>query len=144
MGNETLTPTTKSSNYIYPTINYTKAISNVPLHKMTTTHFRQQYCSCFKWWHNETQLFMVFHMEHNTLMLFEMERFTNIWLRRPQQDFILSPNIRLHRHPHWPSTCRIFCPMPSLLTCRNCTVCHTKFMLLYAGHCITDNTCNSL
>jgi len=32
---------------------------------------------------------MVFHRDHNTHMLCETERVTNIWLRRPQQDFIM-------------------------------------------------------
>jgi len=41
MGNETLISTAIqiSKLYVYPTTNYTKAISNVPLYKMTT-HFR--------------------------------------------------------------------------------------------------------
>jgi len=32
---------------------------------------------------------MVFHRDHNTHMLCETEKVTNIWLRRPQQDFIM-------------------------------------------------------
>ena len=94
-------------NCTYPTANYTKAISNVALYKRTT------------------QLFMVFHREHNTHMLCEMEKFTNIWSRRPQQDFILPPNIRLHRHPHCPNSWKSFYQTYSVLTCRNCTVCQT-------------------
>jgi len=61
---------------------------------------------------------MVFHWEHNTHMLCEMEKFTNIWPRRPQQGFIMPPNIRLHRHPHCPNSCKIFCQTTSVLTCR--------------------------
>jgi len=104
---------------------------------------------CIKWQHifdsntvsasnysTMKQLFMVFHRKHNTHMLCEMEKFTNMWPRRPQQDFIMPPNIRLHRHPHCPNSCKIFCPS-SLFTCRNCTVCQTTFMMLYAGHFIT-------
>ena len=34
-----------------------------------------------------------------------MEKFMNIWPRRPQQDFILPPNMRLRRHPHCPNSC---------------------------------------
>ena len=66
---------------------------------------------------------MVFHREHNTHMLCETEKFMNIWPRQPQQDFIIPPNIRLHRHPQWPNSCKIFCQTSSVLTCRNCTVC---------------------
>jgi len=87
---------------------------------------------------------MVFHREHNTHMLCAMEKFTNIWLRRPQQDLIMPPNIRLHRHPHWPNTCKIFSQTSSVLTCRNCIVCQTVFMMLCAGHFVTDNICKSL
>ena len=87
---------------------------------------------------------MVFQREHSIHMLCETEKFMNIWLRRPQQDLILPPNIRLHRHPHCPNSWKIFCQTSSVLTCRNCTVCQTKFMMLYAGHFITDNTCNNL
>jgi len=87
---------------------------------------------------------MVFHREHNTHMLCEMEKFTNIWPRRPQQDFIMPPNIRLHRYPQWPNSCKVFCQTSSVLTYRNCTVCQTMFMMLYAGHFITDNFCNNL
>jgi len=86
------------------------------------------------------QLFTVFHREHNTHMLCEMEKLTNIWPRQPQQDFIMPLNIRLHRHPHCPNFCKIFCHTSSVLTCRNCTVCHTMFMMLYAGHFITDSS----
>jgi len=71
------------------------------------------------------QLFMVFHREHNTPMLCEMEKFTNIWPRWQQQDFILPPNIRLHRHPHCPNSWKSFYQTYSVLTCRNCTVCQT-------------------
>ena len=70
---------------------------------------------------------MVFHREHNTHMLCEMQKFANMWPRRPQQDFILPPNIRLHRHPHWPNSCKIFCQTSSVLTCRNCTVCQCSW-----------------
>jgi hypothetical protein len=70
---------------------------------------------------------MVFHhTEHNTHMLYETEKFTNTWPRWPQQDFIMPTNIRLHRHPHCPNSCKIFCQIPSVLTCRNCTVCQTR------------------
>ena len=78
-----------------------------------------------------------------TLTCCVKQKFTNVWPRRPQQGFILPTNIRLHRHPHCHNSCKIFCQTPSVLTCRNCTVCHTVFMMLYAGHCITDNTCNN-
>ena len=37
----------------------------------------------------------------------KQEKFTNIWPRRPQQDFIMPPNIMLHRHPHCPTYCVI-------------------------------------
>jgi hypothetical protein len=50
---------------------------------------------------------MGFHRERNTHMLCETEKFTNISLRRPQQDFIMTPKIRLHRHPHCPNSCKI-------------------------------------
>jgi len=73
------------------------------------------------------QLFMVFHREHDTHMLCETEKFTNIWLRWPQQDFILSHNIRLHRHPHCPNSCKIFCQTSSVLACTNCTVCQCSW-----------------
>ena len=113
---------------------------------------------CIKWQHifdsncivaasNDStmkQLFMVFHKEHNTHMLCETEKFTNIWLRQPQQDFIMSPNIRIHRHPNCPNSCKIFCQTSSVLICRNCKVYQPMFMMLYAGHFITDNTCNNL
>jgi len=56
-------------------------------------------------------------------MLCEMEKFTNIWPRWPQQDFIMPPNIRLYRHPHWPHSCKIFCQTSSVLTCRLCSWC---------------------
>jgi len=59
----------------------------------------------------------VFDREHNTHVLCEMEKFTNIWRRRPQQDFIMLPNIRLHRHTHCPNSCKIFCQTSSVLTC---------------------------
>ena len=78
---------------------------------------------CIKW----QQLFKVFHSEHNTHVLCEMEKFANIWLRRPQQDFIMPPNIRLDRHPHTPHCCKIFCQTSSVLTCRNHTVCQCSW-----------------
>jgi len=77
----------------------------------------------------------VFHREHNAHMPCETEKFTNVWPRRPQQGFILPPYIRLHKHPHCPKSCKIVCQTPSVLTCRNCTVCHTVCMMLYALHC---------
>ena len=78
----------------------------------------------------------VFRREHNAHMPCETDKFTNVWPRRRQQGFILPPNIRLHRHPHWPNSCKIFCQTSSVLTCRNCTVCHTVFTMLFALHCI--------
>ena len=75
--------------------------------------------------------------------LYCTEKFTIIWLRWPQQDFKMPPNIRLYRHPHCPNSCKILFQTSSVLTCRNCTVCETMFMMLYAGHFITDNTCNN-
>ena len=87
---------------------------------------------------------MVFHRENNTHMLCESAKFMNIWPRRPQQDLIMPPNIRLHRHPQCPNCCTIFCQTSSVPTCRNCTVCWTMFMMLYAAHFITDNRCNNL
>ena len=36
---------------------------------------------------------MVLHREHNTHMLCETEKFTNIWLRWPQQGFIMPPEL---------------------------------------------------
>jgi hypothetical protein len=87
---------------------------------------------------------MVFHKKHNAHVLCETEKFTNIWVRCPQRDFIIPPNIRLQRHPHCPNSCKIFCLSSSVPTYGDCTVCQTKFMMLYAGHFITDNTSNNL
>jgi len=70
---------------------------------------------------------MVFHREHNAHMPCEMQKFMNIWPRRPQQDFTQPPTIRLHRHPHWPNSCKIFCQNSSVLTCINCTVCQCSW-----------------
>jgi len=50
--------------------------------------------------------------------------------RRQQQDFIMPPSIRLHRHPHCPNSCKIFCQTSSVLTCRNCTVCQCSWYWL--------------
>ena len=79
-----------------------------------------------------------------TLTCYVKRRSLWTWLRWPQQDFILPPNIRLHRHPQCPNSCIIFCQTSSVLACRNCTVCQTMFMMLYGGHFITVNTCNNL
>ena len=40
---------------------------------------------------------------------------------------ILPPNMRLHRHPHCPNSCKFFCQTSSVLTCRNCTVCQCSW-----------------
>ena len=50
----------------------------------------------------------------------------------------------LDRHPHCPTSCKIFCQTSSVLTCRNCTVCQAMFMMQYGGYFITDNICNNL
>jgi hypothetical protein len=68
------------------------------------------------------KLFIVFHREHNTHMLCDMVKFTNFWPRLPQHDFIMPP-IRLHRHPHCPNSCEVFCQTSSVLTCTNGTLC---------------------
>jgi len=78
----------------------------------------------------------VFPREYNVHMPCETDKFTNVWPRRPQQGFILPPNIRLHKQSQCPNSCKIFCQTPLVLAFRNCTVCHTVFMMLYAGHCI--------
>ena len=93
---------------------------------------------CIKWQHifdnnivpasndgTMKQLFMVFHREHNTHMLCEMEIFTNIWPRLPQQDLIMPPIIRLHRHPQSHNFCKIFYQTSSVMTCRN----HISFLI---------------
>ena len=100
---------------------------------------------CIKWQHiletnnvpvskdgTMKQLLMVFHREHNTLMLCETEKFMNIWPRRPHQDFIMPPNIRLHRHPHSPNCCKIL----SNLFSSHLQNLHDMlmFMMLYAGN----------
>ena len=56
----------------------------------------------------------------------------------------MPPNIRLHRHAHCYNSCKIFSQTSSVLTCRNCIVCQTVFMMLCAGHFVTDNICKSL
>jgi len=80
--------------------------------------------------------FNFFHRGHNAHMPCETEKFTYVWPRRPHQSFVLPPNIRIHKHPQCPNSCRIFCQTPSVLTFRNCTIYHTVFMMLYALHCI--------
>jgi len=60
-------------------------------------------------------------------MLCDTENFMKIWPRKTQQDFKMPPNIELHRHPHCPNSCKIFCQTSSVLTCRNCTV----FQIIY-------------
>ena len=60
--------------------------------------------------------------------------------RQPQQDFIMPPNIRLHRHQHCPNTYKIFCLTSSVLNHRNCTVCQTMFMMQGISLLITPAT----
>ncbi len=74
---------------------------------------------------------MVFHRESNTHMLCESEKFTNIWHRRPQQDFIMQLNVRLHRHLHCPNSCKIFHQTSSVLTCKNCAECQCSLCCMY-------------
>ena len=90
----------------------------------------------------------VFRREHNAHMPCETDKFTNVWPRRPQQGFILPPNIRLNKHSQCSQLLQNFLSNSFSSHFRNCTVCHTVFMLLYvlhciALHCITDNTCNN-
>jgi hypothetical protein len=73
------------------------------------------------------QLFMVFHRQHNTHILCDMVKFTNFWPRIPQHDFIMPPNIRLHRYPHCSNSCKVFWHTSPVLTCRKCTVCQCSW-----------------
>jgi len=93
---------------------------------------------CIKWQHifdsNIVPASKDGTMKHNlswcstgSTMPYETEKFINIWPRRQQQDFIMPPNIRLHRHPHCPNSCKIFCQTSSVLTCRNCKVCQCSW-----------------